>query len=415
MTASGHRRAFFYVDDLPQPGRSGANLRFWSNLHGFLDRGFEVGLIDFASGAADPGLPGVRWTHVAAPPGRAGIVSRLFYRAGFAARPACDYYCPRAPAVRREVAARVRAFPDAVHVFEGENISSSLIGLGRIRSVWSCHEVPSQSLAGVNRAARDLQGRPLRAPQIRQERFARSLERRVAARCGLVLCITLEDAARMQTLWRCPRAEFLPTSVADLPAALPERPWMPDGVLRLLHLGALTHLPSFRSLEFLLERVFPRISEAARDRIRLTVAGRSDATSPRAAKILALMRRYPQVSYVGYVEDLEAAYRDADLQVVVSTDATGLRTRIVESFAFGLPVLTTSVASRGIDGLEAGANVLVADDAASIAGLLCRPLESPDLLARLAAEARRTYDARYSRAAVASRLAELLARHFGVS
>jgi hypothetical protein len=414
MTTPAARRAFVYVEDLPQKGRSGANLRFWSNLHAFRDLGFEVELVDFAPGTTDPGFPGVRWTHVEAPGASPGLLSRVFYRAGFAARSACDYYFSRAPAVRREVAARVRDFPDSVHVLEGETISSSLIGLKRIRSIWSCHEVPSQCAAGVNRAIRDLQGRSLSRPEIRQERFARSLERRIAARCGLVFCISLDDAVRMQTEWNCSHAESLPTSVADSPTATPERQWLREGTLRLLHLGGLNHLPSFRSLEFLLGEVFPRVPGAVLNRIRLTVAGVCDMGSPRSRKILGLIQRYPQVSFVGYVEDLKTAYRDADLQVVVSTDACGLRTRIIESFAFGLPVLATTVASSGIDGLEADVNVIVADDAQRIADVLGALLAAPERLALLAAKGRETYETRHGRGAVAARLAELLSRHFGI-
>jgi len=252
-------------------------------------------------------------------------------------------------------------------------------------------------VAGVNRITRDLQGRALSRPEIRQERFARNLERRIAARYGLVFCVSLEDAKRMRTDWGCPHAEFLPTSIADSPAATPEKQWLREGVLRLLHLGGLNHGPSFRSLEFLLGEVFPRVPGAVLNRIRLTVAGACDTTSPRSRKVLGLIQRYPQASFVGYLEDLEAAYRDADMQVVVSTDACGLRTRIIESFAFGLPVLATTGASCGIDGLEADVNVIVADDAQTIADVLGALLAAPERLALLAAKGRETYETRHGR------------------
>ena len=47
------------------------------------------------------------------------------------------------------------------------------------------------------------------------------------------------------------------------------------------------------------------------------------------------------------------AVGSADVQLVASTDATGLRTRIVESFALGLPVLNATAAGQRGGGVPA--------------------------------------------------------------
>lgn len=90
------------------------------------------------------------------------------------------------------------------------------------------------------------------------------------------------------------------------------------------------------------------------------VAGGYNAGEPRAAYILTWRNaiRKPW-RLLGFVPDLEPLYRDCQLQVVTATEASGLRTRIVESFARGLPVLSILPAAKGVAGLNPGVNILL--------------------------------------------------------
>src|SRR6185295_12333289 len=90
--------------------------------------------------------------------------------------------------------------------------------------------------------------------------------------------------------------------------------------------------------------------------------------SERSRAIQKLCAPYPQVRLEGFQPEIRPFYGAADLQVVGSTEATGLRTRIVESFAYAVPVLSTPVGAEGVEGLADNVNILLA--------------ESPDLFAQ---------------------------------
>jgi glycosyltransferase involved in cell wall biosynthesis len=113
----------------------------------------------------------------------------------------------------------------------------------------------------------------------------------------------------------------------------------------------------------------------------------------------------------GYVQDVIPYYKECDAQVVASTDALGLRTRIVESFAFGLPVVSTFVAAEGLRGFVPGKHLLIADTADEFVEKLTNLANSPNRLAQLSRDCRAFYIRHQSRAAVASELSVFLNKH----
>jgi glycosyltransferase involved in cell wall biosynthesis len=59
----------------------------------------------------------------------------------------------------------------------------------------------------------------------------------------------------------------------------------------------------------------------------------------------------------GFVEDLAPLYAAADVAVVPVRVGGGTRIKILEAFAHGVPVVTTSLGAEGIDAAE-GASVV---------------------------------------------------------
>ena len=142
----------------------------------------------------------------------------------------------------------------------------------------------------------------------------------------------------------------------------------PGSHLRLLHLGSISHLPSYRSLKFLFERVWPNLPAEVLDRISLDVVGTVNSENGRTQKILNLANRFTNVAFHGYVPDVAPYYRNADLQIVHPPRRDRVTTRTIESFAYGLPVLSTAIGARGIAGVKAGEHFLeMANDAEEFA------------------------------------------------
>lgn len=94
------------------------------------------------------------------------------------------------------------------------------------------------------------------------------------------------------------------------------------------------------------------------------------------------------ITITGYVPDLVPYLEKAALMVVPVRAGGGIRVRILEAFARGIPVVTTSV---GLEGIEAksGEDVLVEDIAGRFATVTIQLLKDLALQTRLSENGRR--------------------------
>src|SRR5690606_30596360 len=86
-------------------------------------------------------------------------------------------------------------------------------------------------------------------------------------------------------------------------------------------------------------------------------------------------------------------------------DATGVRMRLLEAWARGVPVVATQAACTGLDARD-GQNVLFADSPEAFADAVVR-LQDPALRALVVDEGERTVMRRHDPAAVAATLLEV--------
>ena len=137
---------------------------------------------------------------------------------------------------------------------------------------------------------------------------------------------------------------------------------------------------------------------------RLTLAGR--APPPAIQALAAADVRVP-----GIVDDLRPLYARSSLVAAPIFWGSGVRIKLLEALACGLPVVTTTLAAEGID-LRQGASALFAEQPADFAAAIVRLLNDPALRARLGAAGRavvaRDYDAEQIGARLASRYASML-------
>ncbi len=412
-------RVFHYVNFLPHHTGSGAHLRFYSNAQALIDVGLDLEFVEVSAEPSTHAVPeafaGCRIRHVPAQPDDPGALGRVAFRLGHPSRAAMRYAFPHhrsMTAVAREL---MTTYPDALHFIEGEHLASTLPFLPTGRAVWSCHDLLSPVKSAIARAASGLERRPLSTPEKREIRFARRAEQRMARAAPLILTISEADRTSLEG-WGFEHVETLTMSIPGIETAIAPLRFSSGGSrLSILHLGATGHLPSYDSLCFLLGEVLPILPEKVRQQLHVRIVGRSDQPGPRSRHIRDLAGEFPQqVELLGFIDDLEPLFTDSDIQVVASTERTGLRTRIVESFAHGLPVAGTTASAAGLLGVRPNENILLADSPADFAALLTDLVSRPEKLCEVSAHARRTYDQLYSRNAVADSLARTLQEHLGI-
>ena len=162
---------------------------------------------------------------------------------------------------------------------------------------------------------------------------------------------------------------------------------------RLLFVGYFGHSPNVDALLLFCREIYPYIKERV-PQARLTVAGKLPVARTESTSQLEALAADPSVDLKGFVPDLRPLYHNHAVFVAPITVGAGVRVKILEAMAAGIPVVTTSIGAEGIE-CEPGLDLLIADDPEEFAGHVVRLLEDQDLAGRMAARARRVVETRY--------------------
>ena len=137
----------------------------------------------------------------------------------------------------------------------------------------------------------------------------------------------------------------------------------------MLFLGSFRHAPNVEALDWFLKDVFPRVREAE-PRARLKIVGAE-------APPLHSLRDVKGVEMVGFVEDVREPLGRYALFVCPILAGSGVRVKLLEAFAAGIPVVSTHVGAEGLADKD-GEICALADDGAAFAGHVVRLLEHPE-------------------------------------
>lgn len=157
----------------------------------------------------------------------------------------------------------------------------------------------------------------------------------------------------------------------------------------ILALGSLNYPPNADGIRWFANEVFPRLKRAYAD-AALTIVGRNP---PRDIRKLD-ERNGESINVTGYVPDLQPYFEAAALMVVPVRSGGGMRVRILEGFARGMPMVTTTI---GLEGIEAtpGREILVADDPEEFSNAVVDLLRDTRLRKNLARNGRRLVERKY--------------------
>ncbi len=207
----------------------------------------------------------------------------------------------------------------------------------------------------------------------------RGLERALIGRAALVLACAEQDLADFEHFVPSVRAKS-----AIVPNGIDAERYRPIGDVAgepctVLISGSMDERPNVLGLRWFLRRVLPRLT-AALPNVIVQVAGRMPSS------LVAELGALANVEAVPNPESMEPHLRAATVVAVPIVASSGTRLRILEAWAAGRPVLTTTAGACGLDCCS-GTELLVRDESAGFAQALVRLLESPDLRSALAARA----------------------------
>ena len=169
----------------------------------------------------------------------------------------------------------------------------------------------------------------------------------------------------------------------------------------LMFIGGFVHLPNEDGIVWFVESVLPLI-ERKLSGVSLCIVG-SHPTE--RVKLLASS----DVIVTGYVEDVSPYFEKARVFVCPLRYGAGIKGKIGQSMAYGLPVVTTSIGAEGM-GLTDGHDALIADDEEAFAQKVIKVYQDRKLWETLSLNAMALIEKNYSPAAVKQALRTLLDR-----
>jgi glycosyltransferase involved in cell wall biosynthesis len=111
--------------------------------------------------------------------------------------------------------------------------------------------------------------------------------------------------------------------------------------------------------------------------------------------VAGLLRRDPRIQVVGPVEDAVVELARASVAIVPLRAGSGTRFKILEAWAAGRPVVSTTIGAEGLCAVD-GEHLLLADTPERFADAVSALLDSADLRGRLGRAGRRLYEERYT-------------------
>lgn len=385
-------RLLFLCQTTPYPPDGGAQIRTYHVLR-LLARAFDVTALCFErSRTTGPGAARDVATGAAAL-GRFAAVelfaipqlhSRVRYAwdhlRSVALRRVYTTYLYDSRAFRRRLAQVLasQAF-DLVHV-DSLDLADYLPACGGIPVVCVHHDVEPVLL---RRRAAIERRRWRRAYLEYQARLRERVEREWCRRVALNVVVSEQDRALVRRLAPASRVTVIPNGV-DI------EEFQPTGTRGsgLAFVGGTSPAPNLDALEFFCDEILPHLRRAGSPGPARWI-GR--ASSPQ--------RRYyaarHDVELTGYVEDVRPFMQEAACHIVPMRAGGGTRLKILNSWAMGKPVVSTSLGCEGLAAID-GENILIRDDPKDFARAVGAVLEDGDLGRRLGERGRETAERLYS-------------------
>ena len=211
------------------------------------------------------------------------------------------------------------------------------------------------------------------------------------------LVVVLTDVDKQALLKEEPQIK-----TAIVPNIHPHVPSSPPGYEArhdIVFVGGYTHEPNIDAVEYFCDQIWPIISPRLPD-CRLIIAG--NAPPPRVTRFSA-----DRIIVTGYVQDLPALLDHSRISIAPLRFGAGMKGKVGEALAYGLPVVATSIAAEGM-GLQHGVHLLVSDDPADFANCLVDLYQNSTLWTRLSVNGKAFMGQHFSPEAVSLTLNDIL-------
>lgn len=386
---------------LPYPPHSGVTNRTY-HLLAQLQQEFDVIVVPFFRSNHHPSSAdrvsarerlAIELTAVGDPspiPGEHSLVRRFadHLRSAVLSRPYTYFEYASRHFDRQLESALSRFSPELIHL-DSLDLYRYLDRLPKVPVACTHHSIESELL----RLRADRLGGVVLPAYIRwQARLMEQVERTVTASCDMNVMMSDLDGERLHRLAPAARVTTVPNGV-DPDFFAPRTGTVPG---RTLFVGPSYSYPNRDAIQFYLNEVWPLV-RAAYPSATFESIGRSPYSD------VAAFSRTPGVIVSGHLEDIRPNMTNAECVVVPIRIGGGTRLKILDAWAMGLPVVSTSI---GCEGLEArdGENIIIRDNPEEFARGVIEILANRQIREDLGRNGRKTVLDHYSWERVGAKL-----------
>lgn len=220
----------------------------------------------------------------------------------------------------------------------------------------------------------------------RDWRLLKGYEGRICREFDALLAVSDEDRLALEeAAGRSLEAAVIPIAIDTDEVKVVEREAEPR---HILHIGTMYWPPNINAVNWFIQKIYPLVRRERPD-VQFGVVG-----SRPPADLLALNEAGLGINVTGYVADPTPYQRQAAVMIVPLLAGGGMRVKILNALAEGIPIVSTALGYEGI-AVTPGENILAADTPAEFAAQVLRVLNDPHLGRQLAANGRRLAEERY--------------------
>lgn len=223
---------------------------------------------------------------------------------------------------------------------------------------------------------------PARSPMkyllMRDWRLLKHYEGQMCRAFDAVTAVSQEDKEALVEAGSRPDITVIPIAIdTDEQPQIKRQPSSPH----IVHVGTMYWQPNIEGITWFLDYIYPLVKADVPD-VHCTLIGARppDSISERAQIDSSL-------KVTGYVEDTLPYLTDSSMMVVPLKAGGGMRVKILNALAQGIPMVSTTMGCEGID-VQNGENIMVADDPQTFADATVRLLTDRTLNERITANGR---------------------------
>jgi sugar transferase (PEP-CTERM/EpsH1 system associated) len=220
----------------------------------------------------------------------------------------------------------------------------------------------------------------------RDWRLLKRFEARICQKFDRVLAVSEEDRAALL------EAVSQPLDITVIPITVDTDEVKPvtrsPDADHILYLGTMYWPPNIDGVYWFIREVLPLLLEK-RPNLTFDVVG---SRPPQG--LLDLSRPETGIHVTGYVKDIAPYLEKAGMMIVPLRAGGGMRVKILEALAYGLPVVSTTIGCEGIV-VENGRHILIADSPAEFARVILQLLDNRSLADELGRNGRNLIETTY--------------------